>query len=408
MVEIREVKTKNDLKKFILLPFRLYKDNKYWVPPLIMDELNTLRKNKNPAFEYCDAKYWLAYKDGKIAGRIAGIINHRFIEIWGQKLLRFGWVDFIDDQEVSAALFGALEGWASELGLDGVHGPLGFCDLDKEGMLIEGFEEMSMFITIYNYPYYPVHLETLGYIKDVDWIEYDLAVPEEKVPEKVQRVSEAIMKRLNLRLFRAKKAKEILPYAKGIFEVLNEAYKNLYGVVPLTDKQVEAYTKQYFSFINPDYIRIVLDKEDKVAAFGIAMPSLTDAMRKANGRIFPFGFIHILRSLKKAKLLDLYLVAVRPELQSKGINALLLADITKVSLENGISRALSSPELELNTKVQAQWKHYSARLNKRRRCFIKNICGVDNLTGMVKMVESIADQQRNVSIGDLEAKGTGS
>lgn len=372
MLEIKEVKTKGDMKKFIKFPHSLYSKNPYWVPPLILDEMNTLKKDKNPAFEYCESRYWLVYKDGRIAGRIAGIINRKFIEKWGRKNARFSWVDFIDDEEVSGLLFKTVEEWAKSKGMESIHGPLGFCDMDREGMLIEGFEEMSMLITNYNYPYYPEHLEKNGFLKDIDWVEYEVKVPE-CIPERVARINDAVLKRLNMKILDARKPKDLVPYIKGIFELVNESYKELYGVVPLTDRQIEAYTKQYFAFINVDYVRIILDESNKVAAFGIAMPSLSKAMRKSGGRLLPFGFIHILKALKKNDCVDLYLVAVRPELQSKGINALLLTEINKSAIKNGILKAETGPELESNIKVQALWKHYETRQHKRRRCYIKHV-----------------------------------
>ncbi|MDP4094804.1 MAG: hypothetical protein Q8920_15775 [Bacillota bacterium] len=372
MVQIKEVKTKQDLKRFIKFPYSIYSDNPNWIPPLQFDELNTLRWDKNPAFDYCEAKYWLAYKDGKIAGRIAGIISHKYIEKWGAKNARFGWVDFIDDEEVSKALFETVENWAREKGMEGLHGPLGFCDLDKEGMLIEGFDKKSMFITIYNYPYYPAHLEKMGYAKDVDWVEFELKTPEQ-IPEKVERINNVVLKRLKLRIYDAKKAKELLPYADGIFDLLNDAYKNLYGVVPLSDKQIKMYTKQYLGFLNPEYVKIILDEENKVAAFGICAPSLAEAAKKANGKLFPFGFIYLLRALKRSTRLDFYLVAVRPELQAKGITALLMTEITKAAIKNGVRTAETGPELEENDKVQALWKHYDTRQHKRRRSYIKKL-----------------------------------
>jgi hypothetical protein len=372
LIQIKEVKTKKDLKKFIKFPYGIYSKSPYWVPPLLFDEMNTLRPDKNPAFEYCEAKYWLAYKDGKIAGRIAGIISHKYIEKWGSKNARFGWVDFIDDEEVSKALFDTAENWAKENGMEGIHGPLGFCDMDREGLLIEGFDEMAMLITIYNYPYYPVHIEKLGYAKDTDWIEFQVKVPEQ-IPERIEKINNAVLKRLNYRMLDAKKPKDLIPYIKGIFELLNESYKNLYGVVALTDRQVEAYTKQYFSYINTDYARVILDDNNNVVAFGIAMPSLSEALRKSKGRLFPLGFIHILRALKKNKYVDLYLVAVRPDLQAKGINALLLTEITKAAIKNKVIKAETGPELEGNLKVQALWKNYETRQHKRRRCYIKKL-----------------------------------
>jgi len=372
LVEIREVKTFRDLKKFVDYPHRIYAGNPYWIPPLRMDELNTLRRDKNPAFEFCKARYWLAYKDGCPAGRIAGIINHRYEEKWGQKYARFGWIDFIDDEEISRALLETVEAWAREQGMTGVHGPLGFCDLDREGMLVEGFEELGTMITIYNYPYYPEHLEKLGYRKDADWVEFLLKTPE-KIPETVERVNQLLLKRGRMKIVKAKKARDLRPYARSAFELVNQAYDALYGVVTLSDRQIEAVTKQYFSFINPDYAVAVLDEHDKMAAFGVAIPSLSKALQRGKGRLFPFGFIHLLRALRKNDRLDLYLIAVRPDLQNKGVNALLMTEITRSAMRNGIKTAESNPELEVNAKVQAQWKHYEGRQHKRRRVFLKDL-----------------------------------
>ncbi len=372
MVEIREIKTVRDLKNFVKFPFKLYSGNKNWVPPLLMDELNTLRKDKNPAFEYCEARYWMAWKDGQPVGRIAGIINERYLERWNNRYIRFSWVDFIDDEEVSEALFDTVEAWAKERGMDGIHGPLGFCDLDKEGMLVEGFDELGMMITYYNYPYYPVHLERLGYGKDVDWVEYQL-FRSETLPERLLKIADVAKKRLKLDIIACKKSRHLLKYAKDMFNLLNEAYKNLYGVVALTDKQMDAYTKQYFSFINPDYVRFALDAEGKMAGFALAMPSLAKALQKSGGRILPFGFIPLLKALKKSDALDLLLIAVRPDMQGKGVNAIMLSEIAKMCFDNNIKLAETGPELEKNTKVQELWKFFETRQHKRRRCFFKSL-----------------------------------
>ncbi len=372
MIQTKEVVSLGELKKFVKFPFKLYANEKNWVPPLISDELFTLRKDKNPAFEYCEAKYWLAYRGNEVVGRIAGIINHRYIEKWKNRYVRFGWIDFIEDIEVARALTNAVEQWAVEKGMEGVHGPLGFCDLDKEGMLIEGFDELSMMITIYNAPYYPRFMEQLGYGKDVDWLEFEIKVPEE-LPERVLKINEIVFKRLKLKILPAKKSTDFLPYARDIFHLLNEAYKDLYGVVELNEKQIDAYVKQYFGFVNPDYVRIILDQDDQVVAFGIALPSLAKAMQKAQGRAFPFGFLHLLKALKQNDRLDLYLVAVKPELQGKGINALLLADINQAAIKNGIKYAEAGPELEENKDVQGLWKFYETRQHKKRRCYIKKL-----------------------------------
>jgi len=371
-VEIREVVSKRDLKKFIRFPYALYKNHPCWVPPLRFDEMNTLHKDKNPAFEVCDARYWLAYKDGKIAGRVAAIHNKPYVEKWNKSYLRFGWIDFIDDEEVSRALIDAVEGWARELGMAAVHGPLGFTDLDNEGMLVEGFDELGTLATIYNYPYYPEHLEKLGYKKDADWLEFQATVPDE-IPDKIERLAQQIMKKANLRLLKVKKRKELLAYTDQMFDVLDNAYSVLYGVVPLTRKQVEYYVKQYFGFVRPEYISMILNGEDRVVGFGVSMPSLSRALQRNRGRLFPFGFISMLQALKSDELIDLYLIGVEPEWQGKGVNVLVIYDILKSFVENKVHLVESNPELEENYKVQRQWKYFDLRQHKRRRCFIKEL-----------------------------------
>ncbi len=370
--QLKEAKTLHELKQFISFQYSLYRDNKYWVPPLRADELKTLRKDKNPAFDFCESKYWLASKNGKVIGRIAGIINRKYNEKWNTKAARFGWVDFIDDTEVSAALFDAVEKWTKSKGMHCIHGPLGFTDMDGEGTLIEGFEEASTFGAIYNYPYYSRHIENAGYSKDIDWIEYVVTM-HSGIPEKVHRIAEIALERNNLKILKVRKAKELLPYAKEIFYLLNDAYKELYGFVELSDRQIDMYVKQYFSFILPEYVPVVLDSDNKVVAFGIAMPSLSGAFQKCKGRLFPFGFIHVLRALKKNKNVDLYLTAVRPDAQNKGVNAILMYEMNKVFVKNKIEIVETNRELEGNTKVQAQWRFFDRRQHKRRRCYKKDL-----------------------------------
>ncbi len=371
-IVIKEVVSRRDLKKFISFPDKLYSENKYWIPSLHSEEMNTLHKDKNPAFDFCYVKYWLAYKDGKIAGRIAGIIVMRYIEKWKNKYARFGWVDFIDNDNVSKALFYVLETWAKEKGMEAVHGPLGFTDLDPEGMLIEGFDELGTIVTIYNYPYYPEHLERLGYKKDIDWVEFEVKVPDE-LPEKIKRIAAVVKKKNKLHILKANKSKDLLPYAKEIFYVINEAFEPLYGVVPLTEKQINKYIKQYFSMIRPDFVSLILDEQNKIAAFGITMPSLSKAFQKAKGKLFPLGLFHIIKALKKNDRVDLYLVAVRPDLQGKGVNSLLFNNLFNAYKSNNIIKAETNPELESNIKVQAQWKFFDRRQHKRRRCYIKQL-----------------------------------
>ena len=369
---LKEVITKQDLKRFISLPYSLYAGNKYWIPPLRFDEMKTLDPKVNPAFEFCESKYWMIYKDNKLVGRVAGIINSKYNDKFNKKEARFGWIDFEDDKSISSLLLNTVEQWAIKKGMSSINGPLGFTDFDGEGMLIEGFDEVSTLGSIYNYPYYRNHIESLGYEKDIDWIEFNAKIPK-TTPEKISRIAEIALKRNKLHIPVFKKSKDMLPYAKDIFVMINETYKDLFGFVELTDKQIDFYVKQYFSFIRPEYVPIVLDENNKLAAFGITMPSLNNALKKINGKLFPFGFIHILREMKKSRTLDLYLTAVRTDLQNKGVNALLINETNKICIKNGITSVETNRELETNDKIQAQWKLYDARQHKRRRCYSKKL-----------------------------------
>lgn len=375
MIEITEVKTRKQLRDFIYFPFQLYKDNPYWVPPLIMDEYNTLLP-KNPAFEYCDAKYWLCYKDGKLAGRIAGIQNRAYVEKWGNKYTRFGWIDFIDDREVAKALLETVEEWARGYGMEAVHGPLGFCDLDKEGLLVEGYEEMGTIITNYHYPYYKEHLEALGYVKDTDWVEFEIIVPQLDQVERLKKLSQRTLEKHELTILDLKHKKEIIPYAKEVFEIINIAYEDLYGVVPLTDKQVEGYIEQYFSYVHPGYIALIVEKSGRLAGFGINMPSLSKAVKKHGGRLFPFGFIDVLRAIKHNDMVDCYLVAVRPEYKRAGLPAAMLCHCLETAVKNGVKKAIASPQLETNHAVHSMWRFFEHREHRRRRCYIKRLTEV--------------------------------
>jgi len=371
VVQIKEVTTLKELKSFINYPSILYRDNPNWVPTFMFDELNTLRPDKNPAFEYCEAKYWLAFLDGRIAGRVAAILNLRHIEKWGQRYMRFGWIDFINDPNISEALMKTVESWAKETGMSAVHGPLGFTDLDKEGMLVDGFDELATMATIYNHPYYPKHMENLGYIKDTDWVEYELTVPPEP-NETIARIADISMRRNKLHLLELRNKKELMHYARELFQLQDEEYKHLYGTVSMTQKQIDAYINQYFGFVTPDFVPMVMDQNNRMVAFGVVLPSLSRALQKSKGQLFPFGFIHVLRALKKNDRADLYLVAVRSEYQGKGVNAILMNKIHELFNKLGISKVESNPELETNQDVQGQWKHYERRQHKRRRIFIKH------------------------------------
>ena len=371
-IVIKEVTTSKELGNFIKFPFTLYKGNPYWVPPMLFDEKKVLNKDKNPAYEFCDVKLWLAYKDGKIAGRIAGIINRRYIEEWKNNFARFSYVEFIDDPGVSEALFATAEKWAKENKMEKIQGPLGFTDFDPEGMLVEGFGELGTYGAIYNYPYYQKHIENLGYKKDVDWIEFQVKPPKQ-ILAKVDRIAAIVSEKYGLKILHVKKAKDLLPYGREIFYLINRAYKDLFGFVQLTDKQIDVYIKEYLGFIKPEFVPVVMDSQNKIVAFGITMPSLSKALQKNRGRLFPFGFIQVLKAMKNNTMADLYLVAVEPEMQDKGVNALLINETNKIFIKNKITLVETNRELETNLKVQSQWKGMEARQHKRRRCYIKTL-----------------------------------
>jgi len=371
-IEIREVQSLKDLKKFVRFPFSLYKNNKYWIPPLIKEEIHTLRSDKNPSFDHCEAVYYLAYKNGKIAGRIAGIINRRFIELWEKKYARFCWLDFINDEEVSAALLKKVELWAQSKGMGALLGPMGFTTFEQQGILIEGFDELPTFLSIYNYDYYPEHMEKLNYSKEVDYIEFKVKAPE-AVPEKAVRISNVIKKRMKVKLLKSTSKKMLLPYATQVFDVINEAYSPLFGFVPLTEKQVDLLVKKFVTFIQPEYVSIVLGENGKVIGFQISSPSLSRAFQKANGRLFPFGFVPILKAYKKPECIDIILVGVHPDYQNKGINAIFMTDLTETCIKKGILTAESNAEMEENDRVQNFWRYYDARQHKRKRIYIKQL-----------------------------------
>lgn len=370
---IHEVKSKKELKKFIWFGINLYKDCEFAAPPLLMDDLLNLSKGKNPALDFCDATYFLAYKDNKIVGRIAAIINPVSNETWNQKHARFGWVDFIDDAEVSKALFDTAIAWAKEKGMTAIHGPLGFTDFDHEGTLIEGYDKLGTLATIYNYPYYPKHIEQNGFVKDIDFKEYLITVPE-VFPEKYFRIAEIVKQKYNLTPKYFKKRKEVVDkYALKIFDLLNLCYKDLYGFSKLNEKQIAFYIKLYFSFFRLDTVSVVVDEKDDVVALGIAMPSFTKALQKAKGSLFPFGWYYMLRALNKNNVVDLYLMAVHPDYQNKGVNSIMFADIMPTSAKNGYKFAESNPELETNTRMSSQWGSFEYVNHKSRRVYIKNI-----------------------------------
>lgn len=372
-IEIRKVESARDLRKFINFPLRLYKNQPNYVPAPRLDELRTLTKDKNPAFEFCEAEYWTAWRDGAMVGRIAGIINHRAIDRWGKSWARFGWIDFIDDIEVTKALLETVERWAVAKGMAAVHGPLGFTDLDREGMLIDGFEEMATLATIYNYSYYPEHLEKLGYKKDTDWLQFQISTPKE-IPEKVQRVTELLAKRSGVHLYEWTDKKVIVQkFGKQLFDLIDETYRELYGTSPLSERQINTYIKQYLGFVDPRFTKILVDSEEKLIGFGISMPSLSVAFNKSRGRIFPLGWLYLLQALRHPKIIDLYLVAVKPEYQARGVLAIVMNALQRSALEAGVEFAETNLELEDNIKVQSIWKDYPKRQHKRNRVYKKDV-----------------------------------
>ncbi|MBP3774749.1 MAG: N-acetyltransferase [Bacteroidaceae bacterium] len=374
---IKKVQTKGDLKRFIRFNYEMYKDNPYSVPDLYEDMLSTFSAKGNPAFEFCEADYFLAYQEGKIVGRVAAIINHKANKKWGKKAVRFGWIDFIDDPNVSRKLMETVETWGHERGMETLEGPLGFTDMDAEGMLIEGFDQISTMATIYNYPYYPRHMEALGLEKEVDWVEFKLQVPKE-VPEVYMRVADTVKRRYGLRIRKLKSVREIRKTGIGyaIFNLINEAYEPLFGYSEMTRAQIDKYIKTYLQVLDLEMVTLI-EKEDsgELVAVGISMGSMSTALQKAHGKLFPFGWWHLLKALKwkHAPQLDLLLIAVKPELQGKGVNSLLFADLLPIYIRKGYKWGESNPELEINDKVQAQWKFLDGRTHKRRRCYKKVI-----------------------------------
>ena len=374
-ITIKKVETSKELKQFIRFNYEMYKDNPYSVPDLYDDMLNTFSRDKNAAFEFCEADYFLAYKDGKLVGRVAAIMNNRANETWNKKEVRFGWIDFIDDTEVSDALLKTVEAWGKERGATEIVGPLGFTDFDAEGMLVEGFDQLSTMSTIYNYPYYPEHMVKHGYEKDADWVEFKIYIPD-AIPDKHKRISEIIMRKYGLKIVKCTSTKDINKYGQAIFDLMNEAYSQLYGYSALSPKQIKQYIKMFLPILDLRMVTLVVDSEDQVIAAGISMPSLSEALQKGKGRLLPFGWYHLLKVIflkKYPKVLDLLLVAVKPEFQNKGVNALLFYDLIPVYQKIGFEYAESNPELELNDKVQAQWDYFKTEQHKRRRCFKKEI-----------------------------------
>ncbi len=366
--------TRSELLKYIHFGINLYKDNDCYVPPLVIDDLATLSPSKNPAFDICRAQSFMAMRDGKPVGRITAIINDLVNKKDGTAIVRFGFVDFIDDKEVVDALFKAAADWGRERGMDTSVGPMGCSDMDHEGMLIEGFDRDGTMGTIYNYPYSFDHMERMGFEKEIDWVEYRMRVPD-AIPDKYARISEIVKKKYNLRSVPLTSRKEVKQrYGRPLFELINEAYADLYGFSPLTDKQIDAYVEQYLAIIRLDCVSVVVDENDKIVAVGISMPSLSKALRRSRGRLFPTGWYHLLGALKgHTDTVDLLLVAVKPEYQSKGVNAIIFTALIPAFRKAGYKFAESNPELEGNENVQRQWEYFEREQHRRRRAWRKKL-----------------------------------
>lgn len=372
-IEIKEIKpTRKEIKKFSMFSTNMYKDNKYYVPDLLMDNLDTFNPAKNPASEFCDSKLFMAYRDGKAVGRVAGIINRVVNEKCNEKNVRFGFIDFVDDEEVSSALMAAVEDWGRSQGMDHIVGPLGFTDMDPEGMLIEGFDQVSTMATIYNHPYYQQHIEKLGFERDTDWVEFKIAIPE-SIPEKMVRICEIVKKKYNVRNIKYTSAKALVKdYGQAIFQLINEAYSQLYGYSPLTPRQIDHYISMYLPVLRLENVSLIVDADNTLIGVGIAMPSMSKALQRSRGKLFPFGWYHLLKGLKgKNDVVDLLLVAIKPEYQSKGVNSLLFNDLIPCFRKNGYKYAESNPELDDNQRVQLQWQYFETTQHKRRRAYKK-------------------------------------
>ncbi len=376
MVVIKEIHERRDIKKFIAFANKLYKHNPYYVPDMFSSQVADYDREKNPAFEYCDAKCFLAFRENKIVGRIAAIYNTRSNEKYAENQMRFSHADYIDDKEVVDALFSAVEAWGREKGCTSIHGPLGFSDMDKEGLLVEGFDKLSQFYVYYNYPYYMEHMERMGFVKDVDWVEYRISLPalnDERLL-KLDRLASAVERRMKLVPVPLTDRKSIKPHIEDVFKLYNEAYLALFGMVALTPLQVEKYVDEFLPIVDGRTTAMLRNDKGELVAFGVAAPSLSHAQQKSRGRLFPFGWFHMLRALKgKNDTLDLFLIAVRPDLQGTGINAVLINRLLKFAIEDGVKYAETGPELEENKNVQSQWRYFDTEQNKRRRCYIKQI-----------------------------------
>jgi ribosomal protein S18 acetylase RimI-like enzyme len=372
MITLKKITDKKEMKQFVTFPFSVYKDNKYWVPPIIKDEIDNFDPKINPVFENSDAQFFVAIRDGKIVGRVVAIINWFEVEKQQIKKMRFGWFDVIDDLEVSKVLLNKVKEIGLENNLKYIEGPIGFNNLDKTGVLVEGFDHIGTMITWYNHPYYKEHLEALGFVKEKEYLENKFKF---KNVDGVyfDRVSNIIKRRFKLKALDFTKTKDILPYVDQMFEVFDKSYSKLSSFVPISESQIAFFKKKYISFINPEYIKFVVDEQHKVVAFAIVMPSFSEALQKAKGKLFPFGLFHLLKARKHSKDVTFYLIGVHPEYQNKGVHAIIFDQYTKTFTPLGIETCIRTPELEDNEAIKKLWENFSPETHKRRRTYRKNI-----------------------------------
>ncbi len=372
MISITEAKTKKELTQFIKFSFSLYKDNPYWIPPLINDELESFDKKINPVFETAEAYFYLAWRDGRIVGKIAAIINWTEVKQQDKKKVRFGWFDVVDDIEVTKALLQKVYDLGKKNGLDHVEGPMGFSNLDKVGVLTEGFDQVGTMITWYNYEYYIHHFEQLGFVKEKEYIESIFPFANVKI-EMFAKANEFIKRRYGLKEINFRKTSEVLPYIDKMFDLFNHSYASLASFVAVTDIQKDYFKKKYINLINPEYIKFIEDKDGKVIAFSIVMPSYSEALKKANGRLFPFGWWHLLRAKKKSKDVIFYLIGIDPEYQNKGVTAIIFNEYYKSFTERGVQTCIRTPELDENNAIHNLWKHFDPVIHKKRCTYRKNL-----------------------------------
>lgn len=374
-VIIKKADTAGDIKRFATFANKMYERNPYYVPSLTFDDLTTFDRKKNAAFEFCDAEFYLAYKDDKLVGRVAAIINHKANESWKVKQVRFGWFDFIDDIEVSSALLDAVIAFGKKAGMTQIAGPLGFTDFDPEGMLVEGFDKICTMALFYNYPYYPEHMKKLGYFKETGWLEYRITLPE-SVPERHMRIAEAVMDRYNLKVVK-KTRKQILKegYGQKFFQLINDTYCKLYGFSLLSERQIDNYVDLYMNFADLNLLSFIENKDGELVAAGVSIPSLAHALQKCRGKIFPFGWWHLFKAMfwKRSDTIEFLLIGVAPEWQNKGVNSLIICDLLKRYREGGFRYAETNANLETNTKIQAMWEPFEYTQHKKRWVFAKNI-----------------------------------